>query len=288
MYNFEVKSPTSLVEALSLMDQYGKDIEPLAGGTDVLIMVRNNLGKWGNVPNVLNMLSIPHMDFINETENAIEIGPTATHSQVLVSPIIAQHIPALIRAIEYVGSPQIRNLGTIVGNVVRGSPAADTLCLFYTREAKIRVQTVNSTEDISISEFLVGPGQTTLPENGLVTKIIIPKLPGYKSDYISLRQRNALSIVVMSIAIEVLLNEDQSQIDDIRIALGAVAPTIVRAPKTEQLLKNQILSENLITQAEQLVATECVPITDVRSNKKYRQAMTGVLLGRFLREIIKK
>lgn len=288
MYNFEVKSPTSLVEALSLMDQYGKDIEPLAGGTDVLIMVRNNLGKWGNVPNVLNMLSIPHMDFINETENAIEIGPTVTHTQVLVSPIIAQHIPALIRAIEYVGSPQIRNLGTIVGNVVRGSPAADTLCLFYTREAKIRVQTVNSTEDISISEFLVGPGQTTLPENGLVTKIIIPKLPGYKSDYISLRQRNALSIVVISIAIEVLLNEDQSQIDDIRIALGAVAPTIVRAPKTEQLLKNQILSEDLISQAEQLVTTECVPITDVRSNKKYRQAMTGVLLGRFLREIIKK
>ena len=270
------------------MDQYGKDIEPLAGGTDVLIMVRNNLGKWGNVPNVLNMLSIPHMDFINETENAIEIGPTVTHTQVLVSPIIAQHIPALIRAIEYVGSPQIRNLGTIVGNVVRGSPAADTLCLFYTREAKIRVQTVNSTEDISISEFLVGPGQTTLPENGLVTKIIIPKLPGYKSDYISLRQRNALSIVVISIAIEVLLNEDQSQIDDIRIALGAVAPTIVRAPKTEQLLKNQILSEDLISQAEQLVTTECVPITDVRSNKKYRQAMTGVLLGRFLREIIKK
>ncbi|MHA1945025.1 MAG: FAD binding domain-containing protein [Candidatus Hodarchaeales archaeon] len=288
MYNFEVKSPTSLVEALSLMDQYGKDIEPLAGGTDVLIMVRNNLGNWGNVPNVLNMLSIPHMDFINETENAIEIGPTVTHTQVLVSPIIAQHIPALIRAIEYVGSPQIRNLGTIVGNVVRGSPAADTLCLFYTREAKIRVQTVNSTEDIPISEFLVGPGQTTLPENGLVTKVIIPKLPGYKSDYISLRQRNALSIVVISIAIEVLLNEDQSQIDDIRIALGAVAPTIVRAPKTEQLLKNQILSEDLIAQAEQFVTTECVPITDVRSNKKYRQAMTGVLLGRFLREIIKK
>ncbi len=286
MYNFEVKSPTSLVEALSLMDQYGKDIEPLAGGTDVLIMVRNNLGKWGNVPNVLNMLSIPHMDFINETENAIEIGPTVTHTQVLVSPIIAQHIPALIRAMEYVGSPQIRNLGTIVGNVVRGSPAADTLCLFYTREAIIRVQTVNSEKDIPIKDFLTGPGQTILPENGLVTKIIIPKLPKYQSEYISLRQRNALSIVVISIAIEVLMNEEKSQLEDIRIALGAVAPTIVRAPKTEQLLRKNIFSEDLIAQAEQMVATECTPITDVRSNKRYRQAMTGILLGRLLRKFL--
>jgi CO/xanthine dehydrogenase FAD-binding subunit len=271
MYQFDVKIPTSLTEALAMMNEYGENIEPIAGGTDVLIMVRNNLGKWGEVPMMLNVHSIPQMDFITEIDDTIEIGPSVTHTQILQSPIIRDHFPAFIKAIDYVGSP-----------------AADSLCLLYTREAKIHVQTLNSTEDIPISEFLVGPGQTTLPENGLVTKVIIPKLPGYKSDYISLRQRNALSIVVMSIAIEVLLNEDQSQIDDIRIALGAVAPTIVRAPKTEQLLKTQILSEDLIAQAEQLVTTECVPISDVRSNKKYRQAMTGVLLGRFLREIIKK
>ncbi len=286
MYHFEVKSPTSLAEALSLMDQYGKNIEPLAGGTDVLIMVRNNLGKWGDVPLMLNLHSIPEMDFITETNNTIEIGPSVTHTQVLQSPIIKNHIPALIKAVEYVGSPQIRNLGTIVGNVVRGSPAADTLSLLYTREAKIRVQTVISEEDIPIRDFLVGPGQTILPENGLVTKLIIPKLPDYQSDYVSLRHRNALSIVVMSIAVEVLFNEEMSQINDIRVALGAVAPTIVRAHKTEQLLKSQELTEDLIVEAEQLITTECVPITDVRSNKKYRKAMTGVLLGRILRKMV--
>ena len=285
MYHFEVKSPTSLTEALTMMDVHGKDIEPLAGGTDVLIMVRNNLGKWGEVPIMLNIHSIPGMDFITEIEDSIEIGPSVTHTQVLQSPIIKEHIPALIKAVDYIGSPQMRNLGTIIGNVVRGSPAADTLCLFYTREAKVRVQTVNSEKDIPIGDFLIGPGQTILPENGLVTKLIIPKLPDYKSDYISLRQRNALSIVVMSIAVEVLFNEEKSQISDIRIALGAVAPTIVRAHKTEQLLKSRKLTEDLIAEAEKLVTTECVPITDVRSNKKYRQAMTGVLLGRILRKI---
>jgi len=286
MYHFEVKSPTSLTEALSIMDQYGKDIEPLAGGTDVLIMVRNNLGKWGKVPMMLNIQSIPEMNFIIETSDTIEIGPSITHTHVLQNPIIKEHIPALIKAVEYVGSPQIRNLGTIIGNVVRGSPAADTLCLLYTREAKIRIQTINSEEDIPIRDFLVGPGQTVLPENGLVTKLIVPKLPGYQSDYVSLRQRNALSIVVMSIAVEVLFNEEKSQINDIRIALGAVAPTIVRAHNTEQLLKSQKLTKDLIVEAEKLITSECIPITDVRSNKKYRQAMTGVLLGRILRKMI--
>ena len=286
MYTFEVKSPTSLDEALSMMDQYGKNIKPLAGGTDVLIMVRNNIGNWGNVPMMLNMQSIPNMDFITETKNTIEIGPNVTHSQVLQSSLIKEYIPALIKAVEYVGSPQIRNLGTIIGNVVRGSPAADTLCLLYTREAKIRVQTVNSTEDINVNDFLTGPGHTILPENGLVTKVIIPKLPNYESDYTSLRQRNALSIVVISIAIELLLNKEKSHVDDIRIALGAVAPTIVRASKTELLLRKKRLTEELIEQAEQLVVTECEPITDVRSNKKYRQAMTGILLDRFLRKFI--
>ena len=286
MYHFEVKSPTSLAEALSMMDKHGNDIEPLAGGTDVLIMVRNNLGKWGEVPIMLNICSISGMDFITETKDTVEIGPSVTHTQTLQSPIIKEHFPALIKAVEYVGSPQIRNLGTIIGNIVRGSPAADTLCLLYTREAKIRVQTINSDEDISIKDFIVGPGQTILPENGLVTKLIVPKLQGYQSDYVSLRQRNALSIVVMSIAVEVLFNEEKSQITDIRIALGAVAPTIVRAHKTEQLLKSQKLTEDLIVEAEKLVTTECIPITDVRSNKKYRQAMTGVLLGRILREMI--
>ena len=105
MYHFEVKSPTSLTEALSIMDQYGKDIEPLAGGTDVLIMVRNNLGKWGKVPMMLNIQSIPEMDFIIETSDTIEIGPSITHTDVLQNSIIKEHIPALIKAVEYIIAP---------------------------------------------------------------------------------------------------------------------------------------------------------------------------------------
>ncbi len=96
MYQFDVKMPTSLAEALAMMDEYGENIEPIAGGTDVLIMVRNNLGKWGDVPMMLNIHSIPDMDFITGLVNTIEIGPSVTHTQILQSPIIRYLFPAFI------------------------------------------------------------------------------------------------------------------------------------------------------------------------------------------------
>ncbi|MHA2156075.1 MAG: FAD binding domain-containing protein [Candidatus Hodarchaeales archaeon] len=278
-------SPTSLAEALAIKDQYGSDIFPLAGGTDVLVMVRNKLGVWGESPPLLNLNSIPDLNFIQETDTNIEIGPLVTHTQLLESPIIAKNIPVLKKAVSIIGSPQIRNLGTIVGNMCRASPAADTLAPLYTRNTLVQVQTVNNSELLPIDEFISGPGQISIPKNGLVTKIVIPKLEGYRGDYISLRQRYALSIVVVSIAVEVLLSKDKLKIDDIRISLGAVAPTIVRARKTESLLKSHTFSEDLIEQSEKMIVEECRPISDIRSNKRYRKAMTGVLLGRILKNL---
>ncbi|MHA1975715.1 MAG: FAD binding domain-containing protein [Candidatus Hodarchaeales archaeon] len=283
MYSNEILSPKSLADALAIKDQYGKDIFPLAGGTDVLVMVRNKLGIWGNSPPLLNLNSIPDIDFIRETKNTIEIGPLVTHTQLLESSLIDKYIPALKKAVSIIGAPQIRNLGTIIGNMCRASPAADTLTTLYARDTQVQIQTVDTLDLIPIEEFITGPGSIDIPKNGLVTKIVIPKLEGYKGDYISLRQRYALSIVVVSIAVEALLSKDGSKLEDIRISLGAVAPTIVRATKTESFLRSQNFTIESITQAENLITEECTPITDIRSNEKYRKAMTGVLLGRFLR-----
>ena len=288
MYSNEILSPTSLADALTIKDQYGSDIFPLAGGTDVLVMVRNKIGVWGESPPLLNLNGIPDFDFVQETDDGVEIGPLATHTQLLESSIIEKYIPTLKKAISIIGSPQIRNLGTIIGNVCRASPAADTLTTLYARDTQVQIQTVDSLTLVPIHEFITSPGQIRIPKNGLVTKIIIPKLVGYTGDYISLRQRYALSIVVVSIAVEALLSKDKSKIEDIRIALGAVAPTIVRTTRTEELLKSNIFNEELILEAENQIIDECKPISDIRSNKKYRKAMTGVLLGRILRNIHKQ
>ncbi|WP_455464183.1 FAD binding domain-containing protein [Candidatus Hodarchaeum mangrovi] len=287
MYNLDIETPKSLMEALTLKNKFKDGIQPLAGGTDVLVLVRNKLGKWGASPRLLNLTQIQELKFITENDGFIEIGPLTTHTQILESLIIKQYFPAFVKAVAYVGSPQIRNLGTIIGNICRASPAADSLPVLYARDAQIQIQTINNKKIIPIEEFITGPGQTVLPNNALVTKLIIPKLPNYIGDYTSIRQRIALSIVVVSVAIEAQFNQEKRRLEDIRISLGAVSPTIIRARKTEKLLMTEKLTFDLIMEAKTKVKTECVPITDVRSNKEYRQAMTSVLLGRFLDKLIR-
>ncbi|MHA2225385.1 MAG: FAD binding domain-containing protein [Candidatus Hodarchaeales archaeon] len=287
MYNFDIKSPSDLREALELKATWGADLHSLAGGTDILISVRNNRVDWGKKPKLLNLNNIKELHFIRETPQTIEIGPLVTHSEMITNPIIRAHVPALAKAVSYIGSPQIRNRGTIAGNLCHASPAADSLPLLYCRNAQIEVQVKDRISLDPIEEFITGPGTIALEPNGLVTKIIVPKLPHYQSDYLTLRQRQALSCNVVSLGIEILRKE-AGTILDIRIALGAVSPTVVRGKKTEDLLIGKVLSFKLINEASDLIQTECVPIDDVRSNKEYRQAMTGVLLARFLHKMFVK
>lgn len=282
MYNFEIRSPRSLSEALELKATFGADLHPLAGGTDVLVSIRNNRVDWGEKPALLNLNRIGELHFVRETPETIEIGPLLTHTEISHHSLIQTHIPALAKAASFIGSPQIRNRGTICGNMCHASPAADSLPILYCRNALIEIQTIDQTILTSIEEFITGPGFIAIEPHGIVTKIIVPKLPGYIGDYLTLRQRQAMSCNVVSVGVESIQIEPKGRIKDIRIALGAVAPTVVRGEKTENLLLNKILTEELINTAHDTIQTECVPIDDVRSNKEYRQAMTGVLLARFL------
>jgi carbon-monoxide dehydrogenase medium subunit len=281
MYDFEILKPRSLIGALELKQKYGDDLHPLAGGTDVLISIRNNRVNWGEKPRLLDLNNLKsELHFINESTKTIEIGSLMTHTEIINNRLVETHIPALKKALSLIGSPQIRNRGTMTGNLVHASPAADSLPILYTREAQVEVQSLHETKKIPISEFITGPGFVDLDPSGIVTKVIIPKLPDYTGDYLSLRQRRALSCNVVSVGAEVLKYDNV--IEEIRIALGAVSPTVVRGKKTEKLLKQKLLSEELLNEAEMLIQTECIPITDVRSNMEYRRAMIGVLLKRFL------
>lgn len=283
MYEFKILEPTSLTHALELKAEYGADLHPLAGGTDVLVSVRNNSVDWGDSPILLNLNRlINDLKFIKETSEAIEIGSLMTHTEIIGNKIMQTHITTLCKSLALIGSPQIRNRGTMIGNMVHASPAADSLPILYAREAKVEIKSLKKTELIPIYDFITGPGTVNLNPDAIVTKVIIPKLPNYTGDYLSLRQRRSLSCNVVSVGVEMLLDDTNNGIEDIRISLGAVSPTVVRGKKTEQLLKGNQISDNILIEAERLIQTECVPITDVRSNMDYRRAMTGVLIRRFL------
>lgn len=284
MYDFTILSPSSLTEALNLKAEYGETLHPLAGGTDILVSIRNNRVDWGEKPSLLNLNKLKELHFIREKSDTVEIGPLITHRDLAQNQTIQTFVPALAKAVSYIGSPQIRNRGTVVGNMVHASPAADSLPILYSRNSRIEIQTKEETQLVPIEEFIAGPGEVVIPTQAIVTCIVVPKLPNYVGDYLTLRQRQALSCNVVSIGVEML--KDNTLIQDIRIALGAVSPTVVRGRKTEVLLKNKNLNVDLIKEASQLIQTECTPIDDVRSNKEYRQAMIGVLLARFLRSIL--
>ena len=284
MYELDIFSPKTVGEALELKNERGEALHPIAGGTDVLISVYNNRVDWGSRPSLLNLSRIEELHFIRETSDSVEIGPLVTHCEIIENPVIATYVPALSKAVSFIGSPQIRNQGTIGGNIVNASPAADSLPVLYARDAMIEVSTLDGKALLPISEFIKGPGLVDMDPAGIVTKIVVPKLGGYIGDYLSLRQRKAISINVVSLGAEILVSRD-GVIEDVRIALGAVSPTVVRGVRTEQLLRNRRLSSELMREAVDLIQLECVPIDDFRSNREYRGAMAGVLIQKFLKSI---
>ena len=281
MYDFNILSPKTLDEALELKKVHGERLHPLAGGTDIFVGIRNDSLDWGPEPSLLNLNHIKELHFVNESINNIEVGPLLTHNEIKKNHTIFKYAPAFSKAVSYIGSPQIRNQGTIAGNIVHASPAADSLPILYARDAKIEIRTYKHIKLVPIQDFITGPGTVELDPIGIITKIIIPKHQEYVGDYLTLRQRRALSSNVVSVGVE-MQKTHEGLIADIRIALGAVAPTVIRGEKTELLLKNKRLNTELIEEAKNLIQTECKPIDDVRSNKNYRRAMTGVLLARFL------
>jgi CO/xanthine dehydrogenase FAD-binding subunit len=284
MYYLDIHSPKTLEEALQMKRKHGEELHVLAGGSDVLIKIRNDEVDWGDKPSLLNITHIMELKYIKETLDAIEIGPLITHNEIIHDHVIKTHIPSLCKAASFIGSPQIRNQGTIGGNIVNASPAADILPILYARDAEVEVRTHEDKSMILIEEFIKGPGLVDIDPCGIVTKIVVPKLSGYIGDYLSLRQRRAISINVVSIGAEALITND-GVIEDIRIALGAVSQTVVRGKKTEKLLKNRKLSDEIEKKAIELIRKECSPIDDIRSNKTYRQAMTGILLKKFLQNL---
>ena len=283
MFMLDISSPESLDEALELKKNHGNEIQVLAGGTDVLININKGVESVHRSA-LLNLTKIEELGFVRETTDSIEIGSLVTHSEIIHNQLIQAHIPSLCKAASFIGSPQIRNQGTLVGNVVNASPAADSLPVLYARDALIEVSTVEKKTLVPVNEFIKGPGVVDLDPAGIVTKIVVPKLTGYFGDYLTLRQRKAVSISVVSLGGEILVSRD-GVVEDVRIALGAVSPTVVRGVLTEYLLRNRRLSPGLVKEAVRVVQTECVPIDDFRSNKEYRGAMAGVLVQKFLQSI---
>lgn len=280
---FKYYRAKTLEEALSWLKGVKGKTHVVAGGTDFLVKVR----KGQITPeNIVDISSIKELNYIKEDKEAIKIGALTKHNEIVGSQIIKEKAHILTDAESMIGSVEIRNRGTIGGNLCNASPAADTAPPLMVLDAKLKILSQEKERIVSITEFFLGPGKTVLKSDEMLAEIQIP-LPSHSgSCFMKLGRRNTFTLSVVAVAVLVSLEADRFK--DVRIALGSVAPTPIRARKTEGFLVGKEASEEWIEEAAEAVEGEVKPITDVRGTAEYRTEMSKVLTKKAILEALQE
>jgi carbon-monoxide dehydrogenase medium subunit len=265
--------PETLEEALELLAAGREEYKILAGGTDLVLHLRE---RKVSPKALVDITHISALKGIREEEGKIIIKAATTFTEVASSPIVLEKIPALADACKVVGSPQIRNQGTIGGNIVNASPAADSVPALVLFDGVARLTSKRGTREILLTELLQGVGKTAIEPDELLEEVILTPYPGSVSGFCKLGRRNALAIARISGAVELVFAG--SKIAKARVALGSVAPNPFRATELEQFLNgrefNEETKEELIALAKNLVAEKL----GNRASAPYkREAIAGVM-----------
>ena len=273
--------PRTLDEATQLLAQHGADARIINGGTDLLIEVERKI----RAPKILIDISrVPGLDTIVEDGDYIRLGPSVTHNQVVGSELLRQLAYPLARACWEVGAPQIRNRGTIAGNLVTASPANDTIVPLWAMGAEVKLRSARGERIVPFSAFFQGVRKTALQPDELVSQVLFQKMSAKdRGTFVKLGLRRAQAISVVSAA--VVLEFEDMEISNAWIALGAVAPTIITCGEAEQAMVGNYLSDAVIQAAAELAAQEAKPIDDVRGTADYRREMARVCVTRAMRQI---
>jgi aerobic carbon-monoxide dehydrogenase medium subunit len=277
---FDYYQPSTLQEASRLLKENGPGGRFLAGGTDLVIAMKEK----GLLPNyIVDLKRLPGLSGIREnSDGSISLGALTTLHEIETSPLINKKYPFLAQSAAEVGSIQIRNRATIGGNMANASPSADTSPALMALDAATTIASDSGTRKIAAEEFFKGPGQNAMSANEILTEITIPKTSAnLVGEYIKFSPREMMDLAYVGVAIVYNLTSDK-KCTGVRIVLGAVAPTPIRATRAEAVLEGQVLSEALAERAGQIAAEEAKPISDVRSSADYRRAMVGTMTKRAL------
>lgn len=272
--------PTSTREAIEVLRKNGPGGHLLAGGTDLIIAIKEK----GLLPRyVVDLKRIPSLSGIRENpDGTITLGALTTMREIETSPLIRQRYPFLAQSAAEVGSIQIRNRATVGGNMANATPSADVAPALLALDAQAKLEGSQGEKIVTLEEFFVGPGKTIMAQGEILKELMIPPwAPKLKGDYIKFSPREMMDLAVVGVAITLVPDGDR-KIDDARIALGAVAPVPMRAKKAEAILKGQPFSEGLADRAGEEAARECKPISDVRGSAEYRREMVRAMTKRIL------
>ena len=289
MRSFEYLAPQTIDEAVRLLGEHGDRARPIAGGTDIVVQMKESATRFPYPQYLIGLNRISELKGIEFSESAgLRIGAGATMAEIAESPIIRERYAALAEGAGVVGSLQTMNMATIGGNVCNAAPSADTAPALLAFEAQAVIAGQSGTRSIDLDQFFAGPGQTTLGTGELLAEIRMPA-PARRtgSAYRRHTPRKQMDIAVVGIAAVVTLG-DGGRIERARITLGAVAPTPVRARQAEESLAGQTASDEAFSRAAEIAAGECSPISDQRGTAEFRSHLVRVMTERLLREAVRR
>jgi CO/xanthine dehydrogenase FAD-binding subunit len=275
-----VVSPTSLAEAFRVIASLPH--RPVAGGTDLLVQIN---GEMGEPPErIIDLWRLDELRGIAVSDGALVIGALTTYTQIRQSADVAEHLPALAEAAATIGAAQIQNRGTLGGNAVNASPAGDTLPILLATDAELVVASARGERTVPVAEFWPGYRKTALAADELLLRIRFPVSPNRRVRFrkVGTRRAHAISKVVMALAWDAHAHDPRWH--DVRVALGSVAATPVRAGATEAVLEGCTPTAEIADAGAAALAGELSPIDDVRSTADYRRLVASRVLHRLIRD----
>ncbi len=270
--------PVGIPELLTALKE--KDASVICGGTDILVKMRRGLVA---PKSLIDVSRLEELRGIRTVDGEIQIGAAVSESEILKDPLVIEQLPLLSEVLKRLAAVEIRSRGSLGGNLVNASPAADSAVPLLLYEAKLHLVGPTGERWVPITEFFVGPGKTVLQEGEFVRTVSVPVPPeNVRAYFHKIGRRRALIISIVSVGM--LIGISGGTVDLIRIAAGSVAPTPLRLQQAERILLHAALDDDRIGEAGQVASRSVSPIDDVRASATYRRQVTGELLQRFLQQ----
>lgn len=290
MYAFYL-APTTLDSALALKAEHGANARFVAGATDLLLEIERGARKTpdGSAPGMIDLTRIPELAAIQVDDTCIHLGALVTHNQVVTHPEIVRDAFPLARASWEVGAPQIRNRGTIAGNITTASPANDTIAPLLALNAEVTLRSAARGErTLPLARFITGFRRVDMADDEMLVRISVPRMTQTMAGTfikLGLRKAQAISVLNVAVVIDRASDAPDAPITQAAIALGCVAPVVVRAADAEAWLVGRVLNDATLAEAASRAVAATSPVDDIRGTAEYRSAMVATLTARALRQI---
>ena len=281
MRDFIYHAPTTIAEALSLLDQYGEDARPIAGGTAMVNLMKQNLVL---ADHLVGLGKLPGLRGITQNNGSLHIGALTKHREVELSPAVQAHSPLLAETYNRVATVRIRNVATVGGGLTHADPAQDPPPSLMVLDAHVVLTSSRGTRQVPVNDLFLDYYESALEPGELLTELVVPQAPqGSRTVYLKYLPRTEDDYATVSVA--ALARVENGRCQELRVALGAVGPTPVRATAVEAALQGQQVTPEAVRAAAEAVADQVDPLADFRGSAEYKRDMAVVFTRRALEQV---